>query len=322
MASDLILFGTPVAALAGAGYGVSARAARREAEAEARFPAIGQILDVGGVPVHAYVTGTGPDLVLIHGAGGNVRDMTFDLAGRLADRYRVIVLDRPGHGYTGLPPARTPERDSPRAQARLLMAAARLLGAERPLVLGHSFGGAVALAWALEAPDRVAALVVVSGASMPWSGKIKPSYRLNASVFGRTVAVPLITAFVPESYTDRALARVFGPQKIPSGYLAYFGLPLTLRRKSLSANSRQVIALRPHIVEMSTQYPSIRVPVEVLHGTVDTIVPLEVHAVPLTGLLPDAVLTRLPGIGHMPHHAVPEAVTDAIDRAAARARLR
>ena len=64
------------------------------------YPPEGQILDVGGVPVHAVVRGTGPDVVLIHGASGNTRDFTFDLVDRLADTYRVIVMDRPGLGYT------------------------------------------------------------------------------------------------------------------------------------------------------------------------------------------------------------------------------
>ena len=66
--------------------------------------------------------GHGPDLVLIHGASGNLRDFTFDLAARLADRYRVIVFDRPGLGYTDRhAPAGA---DASRQQADLLLQAA------------------------------------------------------------------------------------------------------------------------------------------------------------------------------------------------------
>ncbi len=74
---------------------VQVTAAVRERRAVLEFPPEGQILDVDGMQVHAVVMGAGPDLVLIHGASGNTRDMTFSLAPRLAERYRVIVFDRP-----------------------------------------------------------------------------------------------------------------------------------------------------------------------------------------------------------------------------------
>ena len=92
-----------------------------------------------------------------------------------------------------------------------------------------------------------------------------------------------------------------------------------LRRASLRANARQVNTLRPHVVEMSKRYPTLDLPVELVHGDTDDTVPLDIHSQPLSALLPDANLTVLPGIGHMPHHVAPEAVTAAIDRAARRA---
>ena len=73
------------------------------------------------------------------------------------------------------------------------------------------------------------------------------------------------------------------------------------------------------IVEMEQQAIKL---VEIVHGDADTIVPLDIHSEPLARLLPDATLTVLPGIGHMPHHAAPDAVVAAIDRVFARAALR
>jgi pimeloyl-ACP methyl ester carboxylesterase len=63
-------------------------------------------------------------------------------------------------------------------------------------------------------------------------------------------------------------------------------------------------------------------PVEIVHGTADDVVPIHIHSEPLANQIPGAVLTRLDGIGHMPHHSAPEAVKAAIHRAAARAGLR
>ena len=132
-----------VAALAGCAV-IDARATAREAAFEAQFPTTGQLLEVNGTTIHAHVEGSGPDLILLHGASGNTRDFTFDLVDRLKDGYRVIAFDRPGLGWTD-PIA---DNDNPIAQAELLRGAARQLDVINPIVLGHSYGGAVALAWA------------------------------------------------------------------------------------------------------------------------------------------------------------------------------
>jgi len=291
----------------------------------ASYPPEGQILDVGGVPVHAVVRGSGPNVVLIHGASGNTRDFTFDLVDRLSDRYRVIVMDRPGLGYTG---HTRPEyahitsttSDTPAEQAALLAAAARQLGAEAPLVVGQSYGGAVALAWALDQP--LSGLVTLAGVSNVWPGPLDAIYRINGSRFGAFTTVPLISAFAPRARVEAAVEAIFAPNPVPAGYAEAIGAPLSLRPISLRANARQINTLKPLIATMVPRYGGISVPTEILHGDADTIVPLEIHSAKLVDQIPGARLTVLPGIGHMPHHAAPDAVVDAIERAAARAGLR
>ena len=297
----------------------------REAAAEARFPPQGQILHVGGTDVHVFVKGEGPDLVLIHGAGGNARDFTFRFIDRLTDRYRVFAVDRPGLGWSGradrsLEAAFTSKAESPAEQARILLQAVRQLGVQKPLVLGHSYGGAVAMAWALEA--EASGLIIVSGATMPWPGPLQTYYRLFGSVPGSAFGSPLLSAWVPEARVHEALESVFAPAPIPEGYYAGAAVPLAIRTDTHRANARQVKTLRPHLVEMSARYPSLTLPVEIVHGTADTTVGLHIHAEPLMDTLPNARLTLLDGIGHAPHHIAPKAVVAAIDRAAERAGLR
>jgi pimeloyl-ACP methyl ester carboxylesterase len=301
------------------------QADRREAAALATYPPEGQIIEVMGRRVHAVTRGTGPDLVLIHGASGNVRDMTFDLMSRLTDRYRVTAFDRPGLGYTeaapGLGGLFDRRGESPQEQAAFLRAAARQLGIERPIVLGHSYGGAVALAWALGDPEGTAAVVDVSGVSMPWPGSLDLLYRINGSAMGGAALPPLIVAFAPPQAVDATLGAVFEPDPVPAGYAEHFGIGLTLRRDSIRANARQVRILRSHIVEMSRQYATLTMPLEIVHGEADIIVPPGIHSLPLSRLVPGANLVILKDTGHMPHHAAPEAVVAAIDRARARAGL-
>ncbi len=90
----------------------------------------------------------------------------------------------------------------------------------------------------------------------------------------------------------------------------------------MRANARQVNWLRPHVVDMSAQYGDISVPVEVVHGDADTIVPLNVHSAKLPDQIAGANVTVLRGVGHMPHHTNADDVIAAIDRAASRAGLR
>lgn len=315
-----------LAALAGCAAIVDRRADHREAAAEAAYPPEGQFIDVDGRRVHAVVAGTGPDLVLIHGASGNTRDFTFAFVDMLSDRYRVIVIDRPGMGYTdrlgGFGGAFDAAAESPAQQAATLQAAAAQLGATRPIVLGHSYGGAVAMAWALNHPGNIAGLVNVAGATQPWPGDLGLLYRLTGSSFGGAVIAPLITAFAPADRVEGVVASIFAPDPAPGGYGDFVCATLSTRRDSFRANARQVNGLRPHVVAMAARYGTLDLPVEIVHGDADTIVPLQVHSIPLSQQVPGANLTVLPDIGHMPHHAAPEAVVAAIDRVAVRARLR
>ena len=292
------------------------RASQHEAAAEREYPPLGEIIEVNGTRVHAWVQGDGPDLVLIHGSSGNLRDFTFDIASRLAERYRVIALDRPGLGYT--------ERlDSDGAsigeQATLLSAAAAQLGAENPIVLGQSYGGAVALAWGLDRP--AAALVLVAPAANPWTTPLDTYYKITSHPVLGPLATPLITAWVPDSYVESSVENVFLPQPAPEGYAEYFGTGLTLRRASIREQALQRANLLGEITAQSKRYPEITIPVEIVHGEADDTVGIPVHSEPLLEQVESARLTRLPGIGHMPHHVAQDAVIAAVDRAAARAGL-
>lgn len=302
------------------------RASAREARAEASYPPVGEVIDVDGLKVHAQVMGQGPDLVLIHGASGNLRDFTLGFAQSLSSRYRVILFDRPGMGHSDRLPGKrgawNPKGESPQEQAALLQKAADQLGVENPIVLGHSFGGAVALAWGLARPRDTAALVLVSAVSKPWPGGLGWLYNISASRLGGAFFIPAITAFVPDTVVEDSLAAIFAPQTAPKGYADHIGTGLTLRRIASRANAQQVHQLRPHVVAMDARYDLLKMPVEIIHGDADTIVPIHIHAEKLVHDLPDAALTRLPGMGHMPHHADPAAVIAAVDRAAARAGLR
>ena len=295
------------------------RAQVREAAFEAEFPPLGQITEVNGVPFHYVDRGEGPAIVLIHGSSGNLRDFTFSMVDKLADRYRVIAVDRPGMGYTGRLGGRT---ESISDQAAFIVAAMAQIGVEKPIVLGQSYGGAVALAWALEHPDSLSALVLVASPSQPWDGSVPGLYQMNGSAIGSTLAVPIITAFVPRSYIEEQIDAVFDPEQGPEGYGDYVGAELAARRISLRANAEHRVHLLAEITAQQPFYPQLTLPIEMIHGEADTTVPLSIHALPFSRQVASANLTTLPGIGHLPHHTAEAETLAAIDRAARRAGLR
>lgn len=304
-------------ALAGLAGLTGTRAARRERAAVAAAPPEGRFVTVEGRRLHAVVAGEGPDLVLIHGSSGSTRDYTFRFLEAVKRRYRTFVIDRPGLGFSDeLPEGSETIFD----QARLLSAAAAALGATRPIVLGQSYGGAVALAWALDRP--AAAVVTVGGVSRAWEPGLPLYYRLISPPLGQRLLVPLIAAWLPRAEVRRRIADVFAPQRMPAGYDLWLDPGLVTRRAVLRANARQRARLKPEVAEMQARYGELRLPIELVHGDADTTVPIAVHARPFAAEVPSAHLTELPGIGHMPHHVAEAAVLDAIDRAARRAALR
>lgn len=287
-------------------------AGRRAARAERAFPPTGTFLTVAGRRVHYRQAGAGPDVILLHGASGSIREFDFGLMQALAAKYRVTAFDRPGLGYSD-PIA----DDSLAGQARHLAAAAEALGIARPLILGQSFGGSVALAWALQGGPS--ALVLLGAPAIPWPGDLDIWYRLNRPWPLRWLMPWLAAAWIWPGYIRASLEGIFAPNPVPPGYAEGIGTDLTIRPYTLRANVAQVNALRAQLVAMEPQYHRLSLPVEVIHGKDDTVVPYAVHPEVLCRHLPDAHLTALPRTGHMPHHVHLGEVMAAIDRAHSRA---
>ena len=230
----------------------------------------------------------------------------------------MTAIDRPGLGYTG----RLSHGASIHEQAALLADTAAALDIERPILVGHSYGGAVSLAWAVDRPDDLSGLVLLGAASNPWETGLSFYYRVLSHPLGQRFFAPILTAWVPERVVDDTIASVFTPQSEPDGYAPFIGAGLTLRRASLRENALQRASILEEIEELHTQYRTISVPTEILHGDADTTVWLTIHSEPLSRQINGANLVVMEGVGHMPHHAQPQTAVDASDRVAERAGLR
>ncbi|OGP84745.1 MAG: hypothetical protein A2Y95_03760 [Deltaproteobacteria bacterium RBG_13_65_10] len=112
---------------------------------------------INGTRIHYLQAGDGPDLVMLHGLAADLSFWFLRIVPRLKDRWRVTALDLRGHGYSDAPPSGYRTADL----AEDLLALIDHLDIARPHVVGHSFGGAVALHHAVNRPDRLESLALV-----------------------------------------------------------------------------------------------------------------------------------------------------------------
>jgi pimeloyl-ACP methyl ester carboxylesterase len=302
-------------ALAGALAGVAALGAaalvvrRRTRAAEAEHPPIGSFIEVDGVRLHYFEKGKGPPVVFLHGEGSLIEDfIASGVVDQVANHHRVIVIERPGYGYSSRPTriAWTPTR-----QARLLRAAFRQLGIERPVVVGHSWGTLVALALALESTD-VAGLVLLGGYYYPSARLDVPLLALGAvPVVGdiwRHTFGPLVARFGAEIFVRRS----FAPRAVPRSFRIGFPMQLMGRPRHLRAAARDSAYMIPAAFSLSRRYREIDVPVALLAGDQDRMATYAHHSLRLSREIRGAKLVTVPGGSHMVHYDAPDKVVQAI----------
>ena len=281
--------------------------------AEAAHPPRGRFLDLAGVRLHCHDRGSGPPVVMLHGNGAMAAD--FAIAGvstELADKFRVLAFDRPGFGYSS-----RPRRQiwTPRAQARLIAMALERLGIPKAIVVGHSWGTLVALALALEQPQRVQSLVLVSGYYLP-------TPRL-ALLLAWPQAVPVLGDLICQTiapWLARLTApflvrRSFAPAPVTQAFSSRFPFPLCFRPSQLRAFAEETAIMIGAAASLAGEYSRLKHPVTIVTGAADRIVDPDRQSRRLAGILPNATLRVIPETGHMAHHTTPEAVIAAVEHA-------
>lgn len=285
-----------LAGVAAAGLaGWSAFAARK---AEAMVPADGAFADVPGARLHYVALGpkdaAGPAIVMIHGLMGQLRNFSHSLSDGIARDHRVILVDRPGWGYSSVE-GRQPGIAE---QAGMIAALIEQLGLVRPLILGHSLGGAVALALAVARPDLVGGLALIAPLTQPlpsapavFAGLVAPP--LLRPILAWTVAVPL-----GAMKAQATAAAVFAPDAVPADFATRGGGALALRPKSYVAGTIEVRDAPAAMAALVPHYAEIALPVAILYGRDDAVLDPALHGERAAAAIPGATLTLIEG-GHM-----------------------
>ncbi|SFL65847.1 alpha/beta fold hydrolase [Methylobacterium pseudosasicola] len=284
----------------------------------AENPPAGPFVEVAGGRLATIQAGPadGPPVILLHGASANASDPMEGIGRRLAEKgFHVIAFDRPGFGWSDRIDGS--EAAAPAVQARIIAEALEKMGVGPALVFGHSWAGALALALALDHPERVSGLVLAAPVAMPmparmlvlpwyWRLALKPPV---AWLLSRTIGPPLAQYYLPET-----AKRVFQPQPEVPGYAETVRASLVLRPGTLLANVQDLVGLPAALAAQSPRYGDLRVPTLVISGAADPIVRSETQATPLAKAIPGARLVLLPGIGHMIHFVAADRLTAEIVR--------
>jgi pimeloyl-ACP methyl ester carboxylesterase len=282
---------------------------------ERSYPARGKMIEVAGGALHVVDIGprdaAGPPIVLIHGASSNLESMRQPLGLRLAENHRVILIDRPGHGWS----TRARNEDStPEIQGRMIEEALEKLGVVNAVFVVHSWAGALGARMALDYPQRVAGLVMLAPVAYPWPGGV--------GRYNKIISTPLIgpllayTITLPLGYflAEAGARGVFLPQTIPDGFIKDSATLLLLRPREFIANAHDLVTLKEAVREQAPRYAGITAPVVVISGDgADKTVSTSIHSRPFAAAVPNAKLIVLPGVGHMVQQAAPELVIAEIE---------
>ncbi len=276
--------------------------------AERAYPPQGKFISVSGTQLHYIERGSGPTVLLLHGNQVTAKD--FELSGlfdQLAKNCHVIAFDRPGFGYSERPRGTV---WSAFAQAALIHKAMRQLGLERPVVVGHSLGAMVALAYALEYPDDTAALLLLGGYYFP-SLRADSALTFPTALPGigdvlRYTISPLIGRLIGPAFAK----RVFSPAAVAPQFKDQAGL--ALRPSQVGATAADANLMGPDAAKLASRYPSLIMPVTIMAGSDDKIVNVEKQAERLHATLPQSKLELLDGAGHMLHYRHPDKIAEEV----------
>ncbi|SFP60119.1 alpha/beta fold hydrolase [Sphingomonas rubra] len=265
-----------------------------ERRIERMVPVDGRFVDVDGRRMHYLERGEGPTILMIHGLAGQMRNFSYALLDRLAADHRVILIDRPGSGYSV-----AGEAANVRAQAAQIARFAQTLGLERPLVVGHSLGGAVALALALDHPAAVGGLALIAPLTQPVDTVPGAFERLAiASPLARKAVAWTLATPAAMLAGQKGAEAAFAPEPVPADFATRGGGALVARPGNFQAAAADLVAANDDLPGMVARYGELRLPVAILYGREDRVLDPELHGRRLAEALPAAALTLIDG-GHM-----------------------
>ena len=281
---------------------------------ERNFPPVGEFVSTasGDVDIHYLRKGSGIPVVMLHGRDGSLQEFTLSIFDKVTNNYEAITLDRPGYGYSE---CLDPDKLTTKGQARLINEALKKLEIEKPIMVGHSYGGAVMLQYLLDYPDQVSGAVSLGGVAYvddppDESFFALPRFPIVGPLVTNTVVIPFARPIARGIYE-----QAFCPAEAPERYINTIS-SLYIRPVQFTATAYELAAMYESVGKISLRYNEITVPVTIIFGSSDQMLDYVEDGQRLYKALPDARLIIVENAGHKMHHTHPDIVMDAIDQLA------
>jgi len=303
--------------LAALGSGLAAFSGATARKIEKAVPRDGSLVEVNGEKLHVVDRGRGPPIVLIHGLGGQLRNFGRPMVDDLARDHRLILVDRPGSGYSTRAPGASARLH---VQAETIAELIRILKLDRPLIVGHSLGGALALSLALNHPDVVGSLALIAPLTQVQSiDDVPPVFKpmvIRSPAVRKAVAWTVATP-MGMMKAEAALKEVFAPEPVPADFGIEGGGLLAMRPNNFYASSSDLVDLEGELEGMVERYPTLSIPVSILYAPGDNLLNSQLHGERTAAEIPGAEIELVEG-GHMLPFTQPELTASFVRRALAR----
>jgi pimeloyl-ACP methyl ester carboxylesterase len=286
------------------------------------FPALAQstcpepsnterFVNAGPGKLHYVDRGSGRVVVMIHGNAGDLRDFEFGTLDLVARSYRVVAFDLPGHGLSKM---NSSAKGTIQEQAVILHQAITELQLKDPILVGHSWGGAVALAYALLYPNEISGLVLLAPAAYPSRDRDAPAVELLRIPVIGDVFIAILKPFVGRRLLKSSLKAAFSPDPVPDDYLES-AAAVWLKHDHVKAFIKHDLMTEASLHKMSPNYGTIKERVIIVTGDSDLAVPARKNAFALHNAIANSELIVIPHAGHQIPETHPEAVLRAINMA-------
>ena len=239
------------------------------------IPKFGKTTVLEDAEIHWYETGQGRPIIMLHGLAGNLRNFTYALSERLDQDYRVIAIDRAGCGWSK---RSKPEIATLQEQARIIAQFIDIEQIDKPLIVGHSLGGAIALALALEYNNKISGLALICPATQTVD-KVPDIFRfLN-------ISSRLLRFFLAHTFSSLfgiftrkdTFEIAFSPEPVSENFSIKGGGDLALTSKAFIKTSEDLVFSLSSAPLLVGREKELNVPTKTLFGEKDEILDVKLH---------------------------------------------
>ena len=263
---------------------------------------------VDGLKLNYVRAGSGRPVVLIHGNPGSHQDYTLSVIGKLSESYYVVAFDRPGHGYSE---RHDSVHTTVEVQAGIIRVALRELSIERPVLVGHSWGGSLVLAAAIAYGSELSGIVLLAPAAYPSVRVEWWSLLPQVPLLGNFI-VNRLTPFVGRAVVRKSLEEAYHPQAVHEEY-AQRSAELWTKPAQIRACAYDERTLGASLEVLCHRYGEIEMPVVIVTGSEDRLLEPKKHSYRLQQTIKNSKLVVLEQTGHQLPQTRAEAVISAID---------